>query len=480
MNKADIIYLEMGDVDTAISLWMAQLQFLCDQIDRGYSRKRVVVNRKAENSLNLSRLVRKSIEVGLKIFYACLANLKLEKLLAILNSFFASTNKTNLFSLFNLTPTCVFKTLEPPKPLPRVSISIIYMIKSLVRFMAIYLTDQAASISICSISSPRPMPSLVKYTNDLYNSSKLALVKDKLTNSISKSRSLANFMTVDKTLELFLCAGLFEEAIYFLNKMNDWKSSFLLNSILKQSSRLQKNWTLPEELSCETALIDKVITLLGIENSYMMEKDQIESINLILKELLVCSVLTKANILEPLLTKLIELLFINTEKLSDQSVLVPDGFYLPAPPIYCAQMYSEDSNDDDASINEAVMRMKLCSIVKAVLVVLISSNLHTPLVKWYLEQLNEASRQMNEKLGVSNMWQMRDSLAYLLKSLRYQKLGYISESVFALFRDFCALLFYIDLRDRFSLCLRQYKKHFIIFQNQGNFSTIFLEVKLRS
>jgi hypothetical protein len=469
MNKADIIYLEMGDVDTAISLWLAQLQFLCDQIDRSYNRKRVVVNKKAENSLNLSRLVRKSIEIGLKIFYACLANFKLDKLLAILNSFFTASNKTCLFSLFSLAPSCVFRTLEPPKPLPRTSISILYIIKSLVRFMAIYLTNQADSISICSINNPRPMPNLMKYKNDLYNSSKIALVKEKFTNSISKSKDLTNFVTVDKTLELFLCTGLFDEAIHFLNEMNDWKSSFLLNSILKQSDYLKNNWNLPEEMSCETALIDKVITLLGIENSYMMEKDQVEGINLILKELLVCSVLTKANILEPLLTKLIELLFANIEKLSDQSVLVPDGFYLPAPPIYCAQMYSDDSNDDDASINEAVMRMKLCSIVKAILVVLISSNLHTPLVKWYLEQLNEASRQMNEKLGVTNMWQMRDSLTYLLKSVRYQKLGYIPESIFALFRDFCALLFYIDLRDRYSLCLRQYKKHFITFQNQGEF-----------
>jgi hypothetical protein len=469
MNKADIIYLEIGDVDAAISLWSAQLQFLSDQIHHKLSN-----SKQAKSERKLSQLARKSIEIGLKLFYACLANFKLDSLLSILNSFYASSTNSKLYSPFSLTPASSFKTLEPPKPLPRVSFSTLHVTKSLARFMAIYLTNQAAAISICTVSNARPMPSLAEYKTEasLFSSSRIALVKEKFTRSLSKSKELANFMTVDKTLELFLCTGLFDEAIYFLNEMNDWKSSFLLNSMLKNSAYFATR-TLPEGMSCEAALIDKVITLLGIEHAHMMEKDQAEATHLILKELLVCSVLTRADILEPLLSRLLELLFVHIERMSDASVLVPDGFYLPAPPIYCAQMYSEDSRDDDeAAIEEAVARMKLCSVVRAVLTVLVASNLHSPLIKWYLEQLNEASAQMNEKLGVENLWRMRDSLNNLLRSLRYQKLGYIPESVFALFRDFCALLFYVDLRDRFSLSLRQYKKHFIIFQNQGLFFVI--------
>ena len=72
---------------------------------------------------------------------------------------------------------------------------------------------------------------------------------------------------------------------------------------------------------------------------------------------------------------------------------------------------------------------------------------------------------MKHNYGIANYFKMDLSLSNLLTSIRYQKLGYIPENILLTFREFCALLFYIDLRDRFSLSLRQYSKYFI--QNQA-------------
>ena len=68
---------------------------------------------------------------------------------------------------------------------------------------------------------------------------------------------------------------------------------------------------------------------------------------------------------------------------------------------------------------------------------------------------------MRQTYGISNHFHMDLSLANLLTSIRYQKVGYIPESLLFKFRNFCSLLFYIDLRDRFSLSLRQYARHFL-------------------
>lgn len=85
-------------------------------------------------------------------------------------------------------------------------------------------------------------------------------------------------------------------------------------------------------------------------------------------------------------------------------------------------------------------------------------------MKWYLEQLLHSSQEMKQTYGISNNFQVNHSLKTLLTSIRYQKLGYIPDNVLFMFRDFCALLFYLDLRDKFSLSLRQYSRYFI--QNQ--------------
>jgi hypothetical protein len=467
INKADFIYLDLGDVEAAIDLWLAQLNFLFDQFN---NKSRV------KEPFSLSCLIKKSVVLIHKIFYACVANFKLEKFLDIMTDYFEKNQDyfSNFYSPFNLLDSTdsLFKSLEPPKPLPKEQLALVIVLKSLARFMAIYLFNIDESISINSINNPVPMKTLkqeLKMNNSKLKHSKIEIMKSKLISTISKSNILSSFFTVDKTVELFLCLGLFDEALYFLNLINDWKSSFLLSSILKESKNNdQLNNNKENEINKNNSLLNKVVELLGVDKNddSILEKDQQESVTSILNELLVCSVLTKSNIIEPLLQKLLELFVLNLDILCEKSgIMVPEEFYLPAPPIYCAQMLNIDEyGESDAEKEEANLRLRLCIICKSILVLIISSNLNTPLIKWYLEQLNEASEQMSTKFAIENYFKLSSSLINLLKSVRYQKLGYIPECLFHLFRDFCALLFFLDTRDRFSLSLRQYKKQFSINQ----------------
>ena len=196
----------------------------------------------------------------------------------------------------------------------------------------------------------------------------------------------------------------------------------------------------------------------------LMEKGELNSMSILIKELLLCSVMTRSNTLEPLLHLMMESLVFFTNELTSNSALVPTEFYLPAPPIFCVQMEMNDDLISDIVQTEADLRIRLYVLCKCIVVLLTSSNLHAPLIKWYLEQLLHNAQEMKQNYGIANHFQINFSLKTLLASIRYQKLGYIPENILFIFRDFCAVLFYLDLRDKFSLALRQYSLYFI--QNQ--------------
>ena len=65
---------------------------------------------------------------------------------------------------------------------------------------------------------------------------------------------------------------------------------------------------------------------------------------------------------------------------------------------------------------------------------------------------------MRQKYAISNQLELSFSLTTLLTSLRFQRVSYIPESMLFAFREFCALLFYLHVRDKFSHSLRRFSK----------------------
>jgi len=480
INRADFVYLASGDVDAAIDEWIIQLNDLFLKLKS--KKNRLIYNKKD---------VSKSIKIAHKIFYACLTNYRLKKLLQFINMYFVE-EASDEFSPFNLMKNN-FKHVKPPKPLQKTHIAIVSIIKSLARFMALYFADKPLLIN--SVSNPDMMPCLIDQTNSSTSISQSELSKQKLIDCINNQKEvyvqskffshsnfeqidLIGFFSADKALELFVLTGLYDEALFFMNTINDWKNSYLITSILKESENVQilnMIERLPDKMQPENLLSSKLCSFFGIEkletnNLKLMDKQELDSIGLILKELILCSVMTRTNILEPLLTQMMQSFVFYTNQLCFNNIIVSEEFYLPAPPIYCLQM---DTNEQKINTDllhfhtESNLRAKLYSISKCIIILFSSSNLHVPLIKWYIEYLLNSSKEMKQKFGINNSFQLNNSLKNLLTSIRYQKLGYIPEHILQMFRDFCSILFFLDIRDKFTHTLRQYSRHFILNQDDN-------------
>lgn len=479
ISKADLLYFNFGNLDEAIDLWKIQLNSIFDSCQND----------------NLTK--KKSIVIIHKIFYSCLTNYQISKFLNFLEKLIESEylkyskNGQNYYSRFTLFENS-FNILSIPKPLQKLPEAIISILKSLARFISLYLINSEELFHL-SMINPAPMPSLIQCIENTQNRNliKNILCKKKFTSSLNllsnDKLALDYVFTADKVFEILLATELYDEAIYFLNLLNDWKSSFLISSILRESSNYQQivnNSHLFNTIFSEKQLVLKISSILGFNaddqvsnkfESCLMEKSYQESASLVLKELLNCSVMTKSAILEPILNNLMRNLVICTFQLCSSTIIVPENFYLPAPPIFCTQLNSEDEDaySDGCALQESKFRNKLCILSKCIILLFKESNLFVPLIKWYLENLALAKSDMTNEYGINNRFYFDISLKNLLSCIRYQKIGYIPDTIFNLFREFVAILFLIDLRDKFSSNIREFLK---IMRKNRNDSTAYLDV----
>ena len=478
ISKADLLYFNYGNLNEAINLWNIQLNSIFDNYP----------------SNKLSE--KKSISFLHKIFYACLTNYQISKFLILLEKLIESEylkyskNGESIYSKFSLFENS-FNSLSIPKPLQKLPVAIISILKSLARFISLYLINSKELFHL-SIINPAPMPSLMHCVeNNHTHFIKNILCKEKFISSLNlfsnNNLKIQYVFTADKVFEILIATELYDEAIYLLNLLNDWKSSFLISSILRESSnyeQIEKNSYLFNTIFSEKQLVLKVSSILGINaddqasnkfESCLMEKSYQESASLVLKELLLCSVMTKSAILEPILNNLMRNLVICTSQMCSSNIIVPQNFYLPAPPIFCTQLNSEDDEEysDRCCLNESKFRNKLCILSKCIIVLFKESNLFVPLIKWYLENISMAKSQMTNEYGIKNRFYLDLSLNNLLSCIRYQKIGYIPDTIFSLFREFVAILFLIDLRDKFSSNVRDFLK--IMRKNKSD-SAAYLDV----
>ena len=189
--------------------------------------------------------------------------------------------------------------------------AVVCVLRSLARFVATYLSGQSDTVPVHSVSRPIMMPRLcsIDNNNDVNEESTFtaSLSRETLKRAIH-AQKCAWLFTADKTLELLACTGLFEEALAFLRAVNDWKSSFLVGAMLKESEQMGGGLGELSEAECAQALALKVCALLGVDKmeldrdasvvdkktesvySKLMEKSQVDSVTPVLKELLLCSV----------------------------------------------------------------------------------------------------------------------------------------------------------------------------------------------
>ncbi|KAG8456701.1 hypothetical protein GDO86_002473, partial [Hymenochirus boettgeri] len=359
------------------------------------------------------------------------------------------------------------------------------VIQSMGRFMAAYFTNQQLNVfpphNVCVLfplhKAKERLPRMIS-------------LRHSTVSNVVRDQNLSCVWTVDYALDLLLIGGLLPEAAWLANKLGDWKISvsigvaynLYLESIPEEFKRKQQ--PLPENLTPAYIFQEKLQAFLGrppsdtiLNNNSTVQKqftDPIEEEDLDLlfssvQEMLKAAVMADAEILTDTLHQLME----SAKELSRRlPALVPDKFYLPAPPLYCPQpaSVSEDDCRDLQLEAEKHTRQKLSGVLQRILLILRSAHCSVPAAQWYIKQIKRARKfvqKIRSKLSLSPLNDLPETLLnYSISSKAFFKAGpcddqrndHVSASIVGYFRELCALCWMLHVREKLSYSCRQYQK----------------------
>ncbi|XP_075788637.1 ciliogenesis and planar polarity effector 1 isoform X2 [Pelodiscus sinensis] len=360
------------------------------------------------------------------------------------------------------------------------------VIKSMARFMAAYFTNQ-----LLYVLPPHKVDILPPLHINQGQFPRVVPLQHSMVTSAVRDQNLSSVWTAEYALDLFFVGGLIPEAVWLARKLGDWKMSVTIgvayNLYCQSSSGVARSEKmelhLPLNLTPTHIFQEKLQSFLGQpvnfetpnegSNKYKHFTDPIEEEdgNVLfgsVQEILKAAVMADADIL----SETFQLLMDSAKDLSRKLCgLVPDGLYLPAPPLYCPQPASlseEDYNDSPLKI-ERDYRQKVSGVLQRILLLFRAARCSFPVAQWYIVKLKWARKVMQKirmKGNLPSLSSFPDTL------LRYCKLSTIffrppssgdhrfddvSCKAIGSFRELCALCWMLHVRERLSDCCRKYQ-----------------------
>lgn len=360
------------------------------------------------------------------------------------------------------------------------------VIRSMARFMAAYFTDQPLYIF-----PPHNVDILHPLHIEPDISSRIIPLQHCLVARAVRDQNLSSVWTAEYALDLLFVGGLIPEAVWLTHRLGNWKLSvsigvaYLLycqNS--DEFSRLKNTeHHLPLSISPVQTFKEKLQSLLGqpvtSETStegdlkYKQFTDPIEEedANVLcssVQDLLKAAVMADADIL----SEMLKLLMDSAKDLSGKLYgLVPDGLYLPAPPLYCPQpaSLSEEDCNDIILKTERESREKVSGILQRIILLFQAARCSCPAAQWYISQLKWARKIMQKirmKGSLPSMNPFPETLLHYCKfrtvfcsstSSRDHQLDDISCKILGWFRELCALCWMLHVREKLSESCRRYQ-----------------------
>nr|XP_013816546.1 PREDICTED: uncharacterized protein C5orf42 homolog [Apteryx mantelli mantelli] len=360
------------------------------------------------------------------------------------------------------------------------------VIQSMARFMAAYFTNQ-----LLYILPPHNVDILHPLHIKPDVSPRIVPLQHSLVTRAVRDQNLSSVWTADYALDLFFVGGLVPEAVWLTHRLGDWKLSVSIGVAYNlycqnsdQFSRLKKmECHLPLSLSPAQTFQEKLHSLLGqpvtsetanegsIKYKQFTDPIEEEDANVLyssVQELLKAAVMADADIL----SEMFQLLMDSGKDLGRKLCgLVPDGLYLPAPPLYCPQPASlseEDCNDILLKI-ERESRQKVSGVLQRIILLFRAARCSCPAAQWYIAQLKRA-RKVMQKIRMKGSL---PSLSPFPESLfRYSnfptvfnrpassgdhQFDDISCKILGCFRELCALCWMFHVRERLSENCRRYQ-----------------------
>ncbi|XP_064625487.1 uncharacterized protein LOC135486550 isoform X2 [Lineus longissimus] len=358
------------------------------------------------------------------------------------------------------------------------------LVQTMGRFMAAYFSNH--SLYVHPPHAPKKLPPLY---SDIPITDRIIPVYHESIAAVVRQDGLGNAWSMDRTMEYLLMSGLLPEAVWFANKMGDWKSAFLLAVACVDHQRIaeeknlkpKKSLNLPSNLTPQAILQSKLEALLQVEKPEVSrngtnnigarllkrrasvgslpdeDHTNIEQMTKSIREILTAATISQADTTSWLLQGLVGKL---KELVKTFPALVPQGFYLPAPPLYCPQpttTFQEHSTSDVE--NEQGLRMQVASVVQLILLVLNASDTTLPAVRWYIHQLDkiQSKGEPFRNLATSSVKDLDELLGTFGDNsiLEPHLTNPAIQNVLSAFRDLCTVLWFVHSRDKMSTSLRK-------------------------
>ncbi|XP_072373634.1 ciliogenesis and planar polarity effector 1-like [Scyliorhinus torazame] len=368
------------------------------------------------------------------------------------------------------------------------------VVQSLARFMALYYTNQP--VFVMPPHHIDSMPPLHVEPGCLPRV--VYLQQDGISAAVREQRLSATW-SVKYTVTLMLIGRLVPEAVWLASSLGDWKSAVVLGlahnvgsgSVPESVRGHRPSLHLPEHLQPSQFLQDKLQALLGcpLNTAISLENLTVNSIPTpdnhsrqlagcveedgevlfgSLQEILKAAVMVDADVI----TETFELLM-QTAKDYGSSLpgLVPDGLYLPAPPLYCPQpaIDSESIGLDSGLATEKAARQKVSVVLQQLLMLFRASRCSLPAAHWYIDKLRYGQKVMNKIRLKAALPALGPFPASLLRYCKARPSFFtpgaggdgisdaISVRVVGTFRDLCGLCWMFHIRERLSESCRKYQ-----------------------
>ncbi|XP_070707145.1 ciliogenesis and planar polarity effector 1 [Pempheris klunzingeri] len=364
------------------------------------------------------------------------------------------------------------------------------VVQTLGRFMASYFTNQPLYVlppHHVAVLPPLQLPA------DAPGVGRLVPLCQKEVARAVRQQQLSEVWTVAYAQDLLLLGGLLPETVWLAYHLGDWKTAACLSLAYTNHctdhfdfTRLRRRELhLPTVLQPENIFQVELDCLLGNKSDSHglrdnggdknftdpLEGDDRDLLQVSIQEILKASVMAGVNVMTLPLSSLLD-----TAKnlCSYLPTLVPNGLYLPSPPLYCPQP-SPNTQDPVGTIGqfaEVASRQKVSAVLQKLLLLLRSAHCCHPAAQWYISHLRRARHLLHKiKKKYSYPSAAEEEKAFpegLMKFITRSgffrrgpnKDGHLDPDTIrtiVCFRELCGLCWMLHVRDQLSISCRKYQ-----------------------
>ncbi|XP_076614742.1 ciliogenesis and planar polarity effector 1 [Chaetodon auriga] len=363
------------------------------------------------------------------------------------------------------------------------------VVQALGRFMASYFTNQPLYI---------PPPHHVAVLPPLHLPHApgvgrlIPLCQEEVSRAV-RQQQLSEVWTVDYAQDLLLLGGLLPETVWLAYHLGDWKTAASLSLAYTNycSDHFDFTQLRKRELHLPTVLEPESIFQVELEclltnksdsqdcrdkdgdKSFTdpLEGEDWELLQVSIQEILKASVMAGVNVLSSPLSSLLDTA---KDLCSCLPALVPNGLYLPSPPLYCPQP-SPNTQDPMGTVGqfaEVASRHKVSGVLQRLLLLLRSARCCHPAAQWYISHLRRARHLLHKiKKKYSYPSAAVEEKAFPEGLMRFvthsgffrrgpNKDGHLDPDTIQTiicFRELCALCWMLHVRDQLSISCRKYQ-----------------------